>query len=221
MVGKKKKKNESGQAIIEFLIVSAMILTMIFLFVQLSWGIAYGHFVHYATYMASRAYLSSGETREDQYKAATDVLKSMLKTSGGKDILPMIGKARTGDDRDVKGEEPTPGAAVGTHSESIGRENSRKYSWAEGVQYNFSLKLFLLPLASFIAKDGMGKSIQPGDKSTPTKSVEWKGYIPFTSDSFLGREPTNDECFREMTRISTEIGINRLDGADFIEDNGC
>jgi hypothetical protein len=32
-----------------------MILTMAFVFVQLAWGIAYGHYVHYATYMAARA----------------------------------------------------------------------------------------------------------------------------------------------------------------------
>jgi hypothetical protein len=217
----KKLAQESGQAIIEFLIVSSMIITMIFLFVSLSWGIGYGHYVHYATFMASRAYMASGETRKDQYDGAVSVLKTTLKKANGTDILPMLAKARTGDERDVKGEEPVKGAAVGSHSETIGREKSRRYSWAEGVQYNFGLKLFMLPLASFIAKDGMGKTITPGSGQETTKSVEWKGFIPFTSDSFLGREPTTDECFREMTRISTQIGINRLDGADFLEDNGC
>jgi hypothetical protein len=218
---KKKREEDSGQAMIEFLIVSSMILTMIFLFVQLSWGIAYGHYVHYATYMASRAYLSSGTTKEDQYQAAVSVQRSSLKTRDGKDLIPFVAKARTGGDRDVQGTEPVPGAALGMHSEAMGKEHSRKYSWAEGVQYNFSLRLFMLPLSSLIAEGGKGKNIQPGTATDPTKAVEWKGSIPLASDSFLGREPTTQECFTEMTRLSSGIGINRRDGADFIEDNGC
>jgi hypothetical protein len=218
---KQKLASESGQAIIEFLIVSTMILTLIFVFVQLAWGIAFGHYAHYATFMASRAYLSSGLTKQDQYDAAVKVLQTSLKTAAGKDLLPFVAKARTGDERDVKGSEPVPGAALGTHSEALGKDKSRKYSWAEGVQFNFGLRLFLLPLSSVITKSGEGKTIQAGSATQPAKGIEWKGSIPFASDSFLGREPTVDECFKEMTRISTSIGINRADNADFIEDNGC
>ncbi len=216
-----KEKDESGQAIIEFLIVSSMILTLIFVFVQLAWGLAYGHYVHYSTYMASRAYLSSAPFKQDQIDAATAVLQRSLKSSAGQDLLPFVARARTGGDRDMQGAELIPGAAVGAHPEMGGRENSRKYSWAEGVQYNFNLRLFLLPLASFIAKDGEGKSIQPGTATSPTKAVEWKGAIPLASDSFLGREPTVDECWKEMQRLSTSTGIGRADGAEFLEDNGC
>lgn len=221
LLPKRKKKGESGQAIIEFLIVSTMILTLIFVFVQLCWGIAYGHYVHYATYMASRAFLSAGQTRQDQYDGAVSVLQTMLKNSSGNDLIPFVAKARTGDDRDVKGTEPVPGVAIGLHSEAISKEKSRKYSWAEGVQYNFSLRLFLLPFSKMITKAGEGESIQPGTATEPTKPIDWKGSIPFTSDSFLGREPSASDCFSEMSRISTNIGINRSDGAEFIEDNGC
>ena len=66
---KNRRGGEEGQVIIEFLIVTSMILTMIFVFVQLAWGIAYGHYVHYATYMASRAYLAGGTTPQDQHAA--------------------------------------------------------------------------------------------------------------------------------------------------------
>lgn len=217
----RRKKKESGQAIIEFLIVISMILTMVFVFVQMAWGIAYGHYVHYATFMASRAYMASGRTKQDQYEAAVSVLRSSLKTSAGKDLIPFVAKARTGEERDVQGSEPVPGAALGLHSEAQGKEKSRLYSWAEGVQYNYGLKLFLLPLASFIAKDGQGKSISTGTAAEPGKAVEWKGSIPFTSDSYLGREPSTDECTKEMTRLSTNTGISRGDGRDFVEDNGC
>lgn len=205
----------------EFLIVCSVIFTMIFLFVQIAWGIAYGHFVHYATFMASRAYLSAGATRTDQTDAAASVLRGMLKAGVGKDILPFIAVAREGGNRDATGPEPVKGAMVGTHSEAEARPNSRAYSWAEGVQFNYDLNLFLLPLAGFIKKDGEGQTIQGGPSDNPTKGIEWKGKIPLASDSFLGREPTTDECFREMSTLSTRGGISRQDGNDFLEDNGC
>jgi len=218
---KKKRKGESGQAIIEFLIVSAMILTLIFMIVQVAWGMAYGHYVHYATYMASRAYLSSGRTQQDQYESAVAVLRTTLKKASGQDLLPAVARARTGDGRDVKGAEPVAGAALGLHSEAQGRPNSRLFSWAEGVQYNYGLKLFLIPLMPFIAKGGEGSTIATGTATEPGKPVDWKGLIPFTSDSYLGREASYDECIRAISRLSTATGIGRADGRDFIEDNGC
>ena len=223
----RKKKNrpvvqgESGQAIVEFLVVISVIFTMAFIFVQLAWGIAYGHYVHYATYMAARAYLSEGATRTKQTDSAAAVLQSMLKKGGGEDILPFLAKAREGDERDAKGPEPVKGSMVGTHAEANGRERNRPYSWAEGVQYNYSLNLFLLPISSFVAKDGEGETIRGGTAESPTKGVEWKGKIPFASDSFLGRDPSVAECFEEMHRLSTNTGITRRDGRDFLEDNGC
>lgn len=203
--------------IVEFVIVFSMILTLVFLFVEMSWGIAFGHYVHYATFMASRAYLSGGATKGDQFSAAGAVLAQTLK-NGGKDLFPFMAPARAGGDRDATGQEPVKGAMVGTHPEAIGKEHSRLYAWAEGVQYNFGIKMYILPIST-IAKGGDGKSIKP--PGGEGKAIEWKGVIPFTSDSFLGREVSTAECFEEMHRLSTTTGINRGDNADFIEDNGC
>lgn len=217
---RKNKKNESGQAIIEFLIVIIVILTMIFMFIQISWAIGFSHYVHYATFMSSRAYYSGATTKTEQQDAAAAVLKTMLKTSSGQDILPFIAKARTGDARDIStGIEPVKGAFIGTHPEAEGKETMRAYSWAEGVQYNFSVPIFLMPLATWVKDEGKGKAIRAGSAKEPTKAIEFNGSIPFTSDSFLGRENTYDECLKEMTRLSTTIG--RGDGREFIEDNGC
>lgn len=213
-------KNEKGQAIIEYLIVMSIILTLIFMFIQISWSIAWGHYVHYATFMASRAYLSAGQTQQDQKEAAAAVLSAMLKTSGGNDLLPFIGKSRKGDDRDITGDEPVTGAFIGTHPEAVAAENSRAYSWAEGVQYNFDVKPFLLPLANFVAKEGVGKKIETGDSDDPGKAVEYKGAIPFTSDSFLGRETPISNCVLDMESLSTS-DIQRNDQAQFLWDNGC
>lgn len=215
------KKTESGQAIIEFLIVSTLIITLLFVFIQVAWAIAYGHYTHYATYMASRSMFSGALSHSDQVDAAESVLRATLKNASGNDILKFLARARRGDERDATGAEPVEGAVVGTHPYAAGKENSRLYSWAEGVQYNFNVKLFLIPLASFVTKEGEGEQIQAGSATEPTKAIEWKGFLRFTSDAFLGREPTVDECQREMTRISTSIGINRGDGFEFIEDNGC
>jgi hypothetical protein len=165
--------------------------------------------------------LSSETTQEDQVQAATSVLQDTLKTPSGNDLLPFLARARAGDKRDTQGREPVPGAFVGTHPEAVGKEHSRSYSWAEGVQYNYGIKLFLLPLASFIAKPGVGQQITGGTPTDPTKSVKWSGVIPFASDSYLGREPTHEECRGFMTRMSADFGIERQDGAQFIEDNGC
>ncbi|MGZ3705433.1 MAG: TadE/TadG family type IV pilus assembly protein [Bdellovibrionota bacterium] len=212
------RKNEEGQVIVEFVIVFGMISTLIFLFVQMSWGIAFGHYTHYATFMASRAYLAAGATQADQYEAAATVLKQTLK-SGGKDILPFLAPSRSGGERDASGSEPVKGAMVGTHPEAMGKEHSRLYSWAEGVQYNFNLRMFLLPISAFVAKGGQGQNIHPG-VGRNAKTIEFKGVIPFTSDSFLGREPSVSECFEELHRLSG-TDVRRGDNADFIEDNGC
>ncbi len=212
---RRRRKNEEGQVIVEFLLVFSMIATLIFLFVQMSWGIAYGHYVHYATFMSSRAYLASNATKGDQTANAAAVLTQMVK-SGGKDIFPFLAPSRVGGDRDASGPEPVKGAMIGSHPEF--KPNSRLYSWAEGVQFNFNLRMFLLPISAFVAKGGAGQQIHPGGAG---KVVSWKGVIPMTSDSFLGREPSVADCITDMTRLSTSTGIERKDGGVFIEDNGC
>ncbi len=218
---RKKESNESGQAIIEFIVVFMIIFTMLFMFVQMAWSIAYGHYAHYATFMASRAYFSASLTRSDQMEAASSVLRSMLKTPSGGDLFPFVAKARGGDERDTQGPEPVTGGFVGTHPEAQGKDTSRVYSWAEGVQYNFGVSIFLLPLASFVVKEGQGQSISAGNAQNPTKAVEWRGAMPFTSDSFLGREVSVDECYQQLERLSRNTGISRGDSANFLEDNGC
>jgi hypothetical protein len=217
---KRARSGEEGQVIVEFVIVFSMIFTLIFLFVQVSWGIAWGHYTHYATFMAARAYLSAAPTKGEQFEAAGAVLRQMLK-SGGKDVFPFLAPSRGGGDRDATGAEPVPGAMVGTHPEAIGKERSRLYAWAEGVQYNFNLRLFLLPISKMVSNDGQGETIRPGQGQDRGKAIEWKGMIPFTSDAFLGRDPSVDECIVEMNRLSTTTGINRGDNGVFIEDNGC
>jgi hypothetical protein len=52
-------KNEKGQSSIEFLFTFAIALTLVFMFVGVAINYGSGYLVHYATFMASRAYLST------------------------------------------------------------------------------------------------------------------------------------------------------------------
>lgn len=115
--------DEGGQVIVEFILVFAMLFTMIFLFVLMSWGIAFGHFAHYSTFMAARAYLSGGITQADQVDAAGGVLGETVKANG-QDLFPFMAKSRNGTDRDATGSEPVPGAMVGTNPYAVGKETS-------------------------------------------------------------------------------------------------
>ncbi|GAB4015300.1 MAG: hypothetical protein Fur0010_14160 [Bdellovibrio sp.] len=52
-----KRKNEKGQSTIEFLISFIFVLGFLFLFLRLSIVYTNGYIVHYATFLASRAYM--------------------------------------------------------------------------------------------------------------------------------------------------------------------
>lgn len=66
---------------------------------------------------------------------------------------------------------------------------NRAYSWMEGVRYTFRGKLFLMPL--FGREASQGPAIQ------------------LTSESWLGREVTYDECVDSITQMGG------------LSDNGC
>ncbi len=53
------KKNENGQSVIEFILTFTVITSMLFFFFRMALGFTNGYMVHYATFMASRAYLTN------------------------------------------------------------------------------------------------------------------------------------------------------------------
>lgn len=213
------KSRQSGQTMIEFLLVVMVILTLLFGFLQLGWALAWGHYIQYATFMSARAYMSAHASRGEQLENASLVLRSMVKSrDGDKDLLGNIAPPLTGDERDLKGgTEPVPGGFIGTHpyaqSNNMG---SRLFSWAEGVQYNFEFRLFFVPLAKWVI--GEGKQIKMGPRGEQN-SITWNGRIGLASDSFLGREQSTAECKQYMSELSRTIP--RGDGAEFVYDNGC
>lgn len=85
-------------------------------------------------------------------------------------------------------------------AEPGGREHQ-----SEGVRVTYEVNLFYLP--PLFAKDQISST------------------LTLTSESFLGRDPTNEECKNFFSDFANRIGVNlRSGGGDLtsrMEDNGC
>lgn len=175
---------QSGQSTVEFALAIMMLMGFVLFFVQLTLVFGLGNYIHYATFMAARAQLAAGPNSDDQRERARAVIVRSLKKSEGQsgvDRFPFIAKAEGGGDPN--------GAQIGPAPEF--NDGDTALSWLQGVRYRFRSRLFILPLGG---KRG----------SDTVKSVK------LTSESWLGREPTTDECVAEMS--------SRGGG---IFDNGC
>ena len=177
------RKDERGQSTVEFTLTLILLMAYLLFFFQLSMIFGFGNYVHYATFMSARAFLSAGSGIEDQKSRAKQVILGMVKKSeqeAGVDKFPSIAKG--------SGQGDPPGYQILTGAPS-GNSGS---DWMTDVRYAFKSKLFMIPMAG------------PGKKdSTSVNSVT------LTSESFLGREPPDDEC-RNM--IGQVMGLY---------DNGC
>jgi hypothetical protein len=178
--------SESGQSLIEFALSIFLVFGMLFFFIQLSLMLSWGNFVQYATFMSARAYLSAGSTPQDQEDRAREVLRRMVKRGNisSEDRFPMIAKGHEGDDDSVKGASVGPGPEFSPTNYDL--------SWMQGVRYTFRSRLFVLP----IGRAGTRPSVETGQAI-------------LTSESWLGRDPTYQECLGAMQSLKGQI------------DNGC
>jgi len=175
------RRDRRGQSTLEFALVMLMTLSFTLFFIQLCLVLAWGNYVQYATFMSARAFVAGGGDETGQMERAKLVLGRMVKR-GGRDRFPNIAKG-------VGGGGGIQGAEIG---QGPGYSPSRASSWPEGVRYTFRSRLFSIP---------------PG---LPGKKLEEDANsVTFTSESFLLREPTYDECVRN---IITQGGF---------VDNGC
>jgi hypothetical protein len=178
-------QKEAGQSTTEFALTLILLMGFVFFFMQISLIFGFGNYAHYATFMSARAYLSAGANRDDQIDRAKNVIIRTLKQSAvnpSVDRFPAIAKGTGGGDPqgfNVDSPEYVPG--------------NSNLSWLQGVRYTFRSKLFLIPLG--------GKSTDASGNSA--------NQVTLTSESWLLREPTEDECESQLGKVSG------------IYDNGC
>jgi hypothetical protein len=180
------RKREEGQSTTEFALTLILLMAFVFFFMQLALIFGFGNFAHYATFMSARAYLSAGPNRDDQIDRAKNVIVQTLKrsaTTAGIDRFPAIAMGTGGGD--------PQGFNVDSPEYVAG---SKDLSWLQGVRYTFRSKLFLIPL---------------GGKSASSASGNSANQVTLTSESWLLREPTEDECQTQLGKVSG------------IYDNGC
>ena len=175
---KPKQLDQIGQSTLEFALTIILAIAFVLFFFQLTMIFRFGSYVHYATFMAARAYLSAGTDNEDQKTRAMNVMVRMVKKSEGVtgiDKFPSIAKGFGGSD--------APGIEIGPGSDF--QEGTRTSSWMQGVRYTFKSRLFLIPLA------GSAK----GSGNTRDANVN---SLTLTSESWLGKEPSEIDCKAAM-----------------------
>jgi hypothetical protein len=189
-------RNESGQSTIEFALTLVLLLAFMLFYFQLGLLMGLGNYIHYATYMSARTYLSAGSDQVDQAARASAVLNQMLsKPNSTQERFPSIarGVMIDGCQNPVGG---GGGGCIGTGENNYDGKGERDLSWMQGVRYKFRGRLFIIPLAGLSAQSQQGFT-------QDTNS------LVLTSESWLGREPTINECAGDMGNLKG------------IFDNGC
>ena len=160
-----KLKDQSGQSTIEFALTLLTFLAFVLFIIQLALISAWGNFVHYATFMSARSYLAAGENRPDQLDRAERVIKRMLKRASG----------NRADRYPMIAHGVGDGRVTGM---MVNHEQTDQYAWLTGIRYRFRSRLFPISLSRTPRAPGA---------NDPNK-------LELTSESWLGREPTNIEC---------------------------
>ncbi len=120
------QKNE-GQAVIEFVLGLLIVISFFFFYIRMSALFAVGNYIHYATFMAARAYSSGSTDQSIQEESGRNVLSYMVK---GK--FKSVIKAKNGDGINV---------GPGPYYQSYGPVEE----WNQGASYEFTSKLSLYP----------------------------------------------------------------------------
>jgi hypothetical protein len=122
---KKPKNRNQGQALMEFVLGLMVVFSFFFFFIRMSALFAVANYIHYATFMAARAYSSGSDTVDAREERAKEVLDATV-TGKFKSLLT------------VK-DQPLIGGGPLYETERI-----LDY-WNQGVAYPFKAKLSLHP----------------------------------------------------------------------------
>lgn len=175
----KKRKREEGQSTIEFLLSLMFVFGILFFFLKVAINMTNGYFIHYATFMASRAYLvfdNNSNTPETVDGAAGNKAKEVF-------------------------QRYVPQASSGE------------------VSINFIINL---PGTSGILAPYVGIGTQFQQSFSYSNLVGGRDKINFTSESFIGREPSRSDCLK---RIYDAIDLAGWGASENLHityyDNGC
>ncbi len=169
-------RDKRGQSTVEFALTLMLLMGFTMFFIRLALVFAYGNYVHYATFMAARAYQAAGDSPDSQVERAKEIVIGMLKKSQhetGVEKWPIIAKGQGGT-------QEVPGLAFDASQFVHGNKDS---SWMQGVRYTFRSRIFLIPL-------GGG-----APRINPLNDLE------LTSESWLGREVNFNECRDQMSNL--------------------
>lgn len=181
-----KKRRQQGQGIIELLVTMFAFFTLAFMYVQVALSFSVANYFQYIAFMASRAYLSAHVDEVEQKKMAMSLLEVTLQ-NGGRDRFSSI--ARGVGDGDIAG------VFVGRSNRvELGASSSRNTAWEQGVKYTFKMRMYMLPMV---------KGAKRGEDAN----------LELTTESWLGRDPTEEECLNTLQR--------RLPNGGALFDNGC
>lgn len=182
---------KKGQALLELILTLFGFFTIAFLYVQIALDFSVANYIQYATFMASRAFMAAYPKEDKQRDAATSVLRAMLQDDAGRDRFSGIVKPA-----ETTGE--VPGSIVyGSKGIPTGTQNrTREDGWQQGIAYKFTVRMYMLPMIPL--------------KGRPKP-------LTLESESFLGREPTAEECENYLKARQNKYGGQSV----FLYDNGC
>jgi hypothetical protein len=91
---RKRSLSNAGQSVIEFVLGLMIVISFLFFYVKIGAVFAVGNYIHYATFMAARAFSSSAPNPDDQEQRAREVMsrmvlgkfKSLIKPKGGEGV---------------------------------------------------------------------------------------------------------------------------------------
>lgn len=123
----------------EFVLGLMLVISFFFFFIKMAATFVVGNFIHYATFMSARAYMSSAKTVGDQQSNAEAVLQKMVGGRWKSLIKP-----------DTNSSGSIPGGYVGPGP--IFQESPSEDFWNQGATFAFTSKLSAYPWN----KDGQG-----------------------------------------------------------------
>jgi len=194
------RHSRKGQSVVEFIFVILAFLNLLVVTINATMAFAVQQYMSYAAFMAARAFQASHLSPSDQKKAAEDVLSSYLfiTPSDSSEEVFRFDAAAKGTARDVTWEVPDSAGGLPKYGQMPPKPGRR-------ILIEFKVPLFQLPF---------GPSIK-------ALNLIW---VPLSAVSYLGREPTVQECrkfFRGFYDYYKQGRGGGQDGWVGMDDNNC